>query len=82
MNHRHLGGFDGGQHSSGVRQDELTIVGGAQVPHPAIEELRRRGAGLNLRPQVLGGEDGEAHHQIVPGLRFLVHEPLRAHVVP
>ena len=69
------------EHRSAVRQHELLVVGQRQRAGPRVEQLDRRGAGLDLHLQELAGDVGQPAEQRVPQLGLAVHERLGAGVV-
>ena len=60
-----------------VRRDELLVVLDRERADPAVEELDRVGARLDLGPDVAEERLAEALHQLVPDLRRAEHAGLR-----
>jgi hypothetical protein len=70
------------QHASDPRLHGARVVARRERPHPRVEELDRLNAGLDLREQVRTRDGRERVHERRPRLGFVVHQRLRARVVP
>ena len=73
---------EGLERRAGVRQDEATVIFRCERADPAVEELHRVSAGLDLHTEIGGCQRCQARHQPVPHLRLAVHQPLGGHEVP
>ena len=68
------------QHLGARRQHEALVVLRAERAGPRVEQLQRRGPGIQLGPQRVDRQVGQCVHQVEPERLVGVHQGLGAHV--
>ena len=80
MDARHAGAREAAEHLAARRQGCALVVGRREHAGPAVEELHRRRARVDLRAQRSEGHVGEPVEQRSPRLGLAVHQGLGARV--